>query len=268
MNHGVSALNTSACCWARAGLVLLAVLAAPHTVAAQEDERHEPPSVEANDQRAVEDAREGLAEWWVFPWYDSAQDDLAPVKVRKSRESWSWKGPSWAFDASLLEQFLQALPWIALFLAIGAIVYLGWRLFWRQEAAGVHVANRAANEHQADHARLEALPFPVDHTTGDLLAEARRQYEAGNYARAIIYLFSHQLVECDRRQLIRLARGKTNRQYLRELGRRDALRTLVEHTMITFEAVFFGDHPLDRTGFERCWRQLDQFQALVEGGTA
>ena len=34
----------------------------------------------------------------------------------------------------------------------------------------------------------------------------------------MIYLFSHQLVQLDRHQIIRLAKGKTNRQYLREVG--------------------------------------------------
>ena len=55
----------------------------------------------------------------------------------------------------------------------------------------------------------------------DLLAEARRHYQAGNYGAAIVYLFSFQLVQLDQRQIIRLAKGKTNRQYLREVGPRD-----------------------------------------------
>ena len=58
----------------------------------------------------------------------------------------------------------------------------------------------------------------------DLLAEARRHYQAGNYGAAIVYLFSFQLVQLDRRQIIQLAKGKTNRQYLREVGPRDPLR--------------------------------------------
>ena len=67
--------------------------------------------------------------------------------------------------------------------------------------------------------RVEALPFRVPRQATDLLSEARRQYEKGNYNEAIVYLFSHQLVELDRQHLIHLARGKTNRQLVRELVR-------------------------------------------------
>ena len=47
-----------------------------------------------------------------------------------------------------------------------------------------------------------------------LLEEARRSYEEGDYNTAIVYLYSYQLVKLDQNQWIRLAKGKTNRQYL------------------------------------------------------
>jgi hypothetical protein len=97
----------------------------------------------------------------------------------------------------------------------------------------------------------------------DLLAEARRHYEAGNYGAAIVYLFSFQLVQLDRRQIIRLARGKTNRQYLREVGPRISLRKLVEQTMVAFEDVFFGNRQLRRDRFESCWARLEEFETLA-----
>ncbi len=62
---------------------------------------------------------------------------------------------------------------------------------------------------------------------------------------------------------MRLAKGKTNRQYLREAGRERPLASLLERTMVTFEDVFFGRRALDREGFEICWNQLDQFERLV-----
>jgi hypothetical protein len=102
----------------------------------------------------------------------------------------------------------------------------------------------------------------------DLLAEARRAYEQGNFGEAIIYLFSHQLLQMDRRHLIRLTKGKTNRQYLREIGPRRTLRQLFEQTMVAFEDVFFGAHVLGRDRFEACWSQLNRFDQLVEEGAA
>jgi hypothetical protein len=114
-----------------------------------------------------------------------------------------------------------------------------------------------------DRARIEALPFRIRRGDIDLLAEAKRLYEEGKFGEAIIYLFSYQLVEMDRHQVIRLAKGKTNRQYLRDLKRIAPLRTLLERSMVAFEEVFFGGHTLDRARFESVWQQLGQFDALV-----
>ena len=101
-----------------------------------------------------------------------------------------------------------------------------------------------------------------------MLGEARRHYREGNYSEAIIYLFSHELVELDRFALIRIAKGKTNRQYLRELGPSPPLRPPLELTMTAFEDVFFGRRALDRAGFEACWNQLPVFEQLLSrGGT-
>ena len=116
--------------------------------------------------------------------------------------------------------------------------------------------------------RVEALPTAVARNRDDLLAAARHCYRQGNFREAIIYLFSYQLLQLDRSQLIRLAKGKTNRQYLRELGRRLVLRSLLEKTMVAFEEVFFGNRSISRARFESVWSALDQFEALVAGGAA
>ncbi len=110
---------------------------------------------------------------------------------------------------------------------------------------------------------IESLPFEVPRPQSDLLAEAKRLYEQGAYAQAIVYLFSYQLVQLDQHQAIRLTRGKTNRQYLRELLARPDLGGILERTMVAFEDVFFGHHPLDRAGFERCWQRLDEFHQRI-----
>jgi hypothetical protein len=61
-----------------------------------------------------------------------------------------------------------------------------------------------------------------------------------------------------------LARGKTNRMYLRELRQQPQLKSILELTMTAFEDVFFGNHNLSREEFEACWRQLDDFHKHVE----
>ena len=99
-----------------------------------------------------------------------------------------------------------------------------------------------------------------------MLDQARNFYQAGNYAAAIIYLFSHQLVQLDRRQIIHLAKGKTNRQCLREVGQAEMLRQLVGQTLVAFEDVFFGHHDIDRRRFEACWSRLPEFESLLAQG--
>jgi hypothetical protein len=114
--------------------------------------------------------------------------------------------------------------------------------------------------------RIEALPEPVRERTR-LLDAARRHYQNGNYDEAIIYLFSHQLVCLDKNYLIRLTRGKTNRQYLRELGPRDTIRRILADTIVAFEDVFFGGRSIGQERFERCWNRLGEFESLAVGGT-
>ena len=97
----------------------------------------------------------------------------------------------------------------------------------------------------------------------DLLAEARRCYQQRKFGEAIIYFYSYQLVRLDKNHCIRLTQGKTNRQYLRELGPRMTLRRLLEQTMIAFEDVFFGDYAITQARFESCWRRLDEFERLL-----
>jgi hypothetical protein len=75
----------------------------------------------------------------------------------------------------------------------------------------------------------------------------------------MIYLFSYKLLALDRHNLIRLARGKTNRQYVAELSQQPTLQELLRHSMVAFEDVFFGQHRLDPERFEGCWQSLDRF---------
>ena len=64
-------------------------------------------------------------------------------------------------------------------------------------------------------------------------------WNEGRFGEAILCLFGYQLVELDKHQRIRLAKGKTNRQYLREMGSGGRLRRIVEQTMVAFEDFFF-----------------------------
>ncbi len=233
-----------------------------------------------SDEEAVEAGRESLEGSENFPWYDSDSDsierlDVAPPEDLKNRGSkWErklrpkksrtpWSMPTWLWT------MLEGIGWTLLVMALVAVGYLLVRAFLVAEsgnASAAAIAEGALGSGDVD--RVENLPFQLNAPQTDLLSEARRHYEAGNFKDAIVYLYSYQLVELDKHQLIRLTRGKTNRQYLREVRWRGDLFGPLRATMLAFEDVFFGNHSLDRGRFESCWSGLDAFHQSLEQATA
>jgi hypothetical protein len=184
-----------------------------------------------------------------FPWYDSESDSLKELQFRDR--------PQWKFWD--LSPVLKVAAWTGLVLLAVVLAWLAY-LFARSQSARAWAAAGDGPEVSLDTERVEALPFMARRVRGDLLAQARHHYEQGNYAEAIVYLFSYQLVELDKFAVIHLAKGKTNRQYLRETARVTPLKTALERTMLAFEGVFFGRRALDRAGFEACWNGLPEFE--------
>ena len=257
---------------ALAGWLLLATASFAQTPLETED-----PSVEAG--------AESLQGPISFPWYDAKSDSLRRLDVEppadlKNRQS-EWlrttktkkkkkkKANNAAFSEALWT-FLRIIGWTAVALAFVAVGYLLVRAFLmaETESAGPAVAHSEKEDPRGDVDRVESLPFQLQQPQDDLLTEARRRYEAGNFAEAIVYLYSYQLVELDKHQLIRLTKGKTNRQYLREVHRRSELSGLLRRTMLMFEDVFFGNHDLERRRFESAWQELDTFHQGLEQAIA
>ncbi len=210
----------------------------------------------AEIDKPVEAGREAF-ERGNFPWYDAEHDVLKPVKLapprRASREPLTL--PSWTGNV--------AWALVAIVLVVLAVILL---LVFRESFGPRLRPAVSGGEEVLDAQRVEALPFLAERPRGDLLALARQHYAAGNYSEAIVYLFSYELVQLDKSALVRLVRGKTNRQYLRELGPGQSLRQPLEQTMTAFESVFFGRRPLDRSAFESCWARLGEFENLSARG--
>ncbi|MGE0756936.1 MAG: DUF4129 domain-containing protein [Pirellulaceae bacterium] len=213
---------------------------------------------------ADEAGRRALRESAEFPWYDAERDELRRIEVkppsdvaaRRSRWeppniAWSW--PDW------LSALLSALGWVLLTCLAVLLVYLLIRAFLSTGWVGDAASDSDDGSTTGDADRIEALPFHFQVAQGDLLTRARQLYEAGDFSQAIIYLYGYQLIQLDRHQLIRLTKGKTNRQYLRELRRRRELSELLRGSVALFEEVFFGHHRLDQRRFETCWSRLDEF---------
>ena len=114
-----------------------------------------------------------------------------------------------------------------------------------------------------EQARLEQLPVEVRRIQGDLLAEADRLRQSGRYDEAIIYLFGYRLLQLDRNHLIRLARGKTNLQYLRELASRRELQGIMRETVRLFERSYFGRYEISSDEYEALRGQQTAFESLL-----
>jgi uncharacterized protein DUF4129 len=228
------------------------------------------------DQQAQKVAKDSLAGRTRFPFYDRRNDELRRLNVEPPHDPDSanrktkWAGKkatprTGAFAGSgseFLGTLLQVLGLTTLIVFIGVLAWLIARAFLKHETTESVISKVVETSRDVD--RVEVLPFQLRKPSGDFLAEAQRLYEAGQFSEAVIYLYSHLLVQLDRHHIIRLAKGKTNRQYLRETRSRPLLKEILERTMIAFEDAFFGHHVLSREQFEEGWLRLDEFHAELE----
>jgi hypothetical protein len=227
----------------------------------------------------IQSTKDALSSGSRFPWYDRQNDsarrlNIVPRVPPDDRgQKWSsvpvqptptnTQNPMRMPRLNFVGGTLQWLGLTALIVLLGIIAYLIATSFLKEEISS-GASDRKVVEVRRDADRVEALPFKVRAATTDFLAEARRLYDAGQYSEAIIYLFSYQLVELDRNHVIRLSKGKTNRQYLREARPRPLLAGVLETTMIAFEDAFFGNKSLSRDTFEQSWARLNDFRLELE----
>jgi len=210
-----------------------------------------------NSQKAIDAGGDALRPANRFPWYDKTSDGFRRLEVAAPEKASS-------FEAGALMNSL--IFWVAIATLALVLTALILMLLRAVRLRKLREAGHGETEAVGEARRIEALPVRVTRTQLSLLDQARTFYQAGNYASAMIYLFSHQLVQLDRHQVIRLAKGKTNRQYLREVGQADRLRALVGQAVVAFEDVFFGHHEIDRQRFETCWSHLPEFEKLLAQG--
>jgi hypothetical protein len=215
----------------------------------------------AEPELAVESAATSLASSPDLPWYDAEADDFRPAEVDPPRNR---ANPA-NTNTDLSELFLR-LGWLLLAALLVYLVYLIARAFLNQEVSDRVALDRGPAG--ADITRVEELPVALKKPPADFLDEARRLYHRGDYAQAIVYLFSHQLLQLDRRQWVRLVKGKTNRQYLREIRRSakpsaDQLAGMFEATVLLFEEVFFGKRLPPREAIDAVWSDINRFDMVV-----
>lgn len=228
-----------------------------------------------NAQSNIDAARDAFSQR-SYPWYDAESDAARPISfsprpsansldraeipeadlTTRTTGNWNWGGTSLGWG---LSGFAWAML-VLLIVGIGAL--LAWAFFKIESSSRNSSLSNTRNRRSLAES-IEQLPFQLQQPSGDFRSLAQQAYQSGDYRRAIVFLFSHTLISLDQAHLIRLRKGKTNRQYLRELKPHAALGSFYESVMEPFESVFFGDHELTQTEFESCWRNLETFQQNV-----
>jgi hypothetical protein len=186
--------------------------------------------------------------------YDRDSVRLAPPRQAATT---NWPSYDWSFLAT---------PTIVTMFVIGVAIAIGlmvW-LFVSMQLGEHGVASEDTFRRRTIEESIKQLPFELDANFGDFRTPAWEAYQAGNLRRSLILLFSHVLVTLDQRNLVHLKKGKTNRQYLKELKHHPKLAGYYGDVMVPFEQAFFGDHPVDQSVCEKCWNELEPFQANLD----
>lgn len=194
-----------------------------------------------------------------YPWYDAKTDSFRPLRPpQEITEEQTQQSPFFAPAAEAVGSFLQMVMWGILGLLIVTALVLIARSVGVLDLKASDVRRPA--EPIVELETLEALPEPV-RTVGDLLGEAERLAGQESFAEAIVCYYSWQLVQLDRQQAIEVQKGKTNRQYRREVSlSRPDLNDAFSASIRLFEEAFFGKLPVSREAFERVWVDRDQFR--------
>ena len=217
-------------------------------------------AVAQEGEEAISLGAEALDSWADYPWYDSANDSVRPVRLPARQRVTQPTPPTFRGGGGGSDW--DWVGWTLIGLMVLAIVALAVKFFLDRDKRLSKAAGAGRVVPPASVDRLEELPFELDEPVHDPWAAARASADRGDYNRAIILLYSHQLLELDRAQLIHLAKGKTNRQYLREVRSRPGLAFMLSTTIVAFEDVFFGGHELTRERFEECWRLTQELVGL------
>ena len=188
-----------------------------------------------------------------FPWYDAPKDAAKPGVIPRevpTRELTAAEPGGYSFG-DITTILLMALALLAL------LVLLAW-LYRVYQPAPREPEKKPLGPARA--ARIEDLPEEMRHERSDSpWAEMLRARDRGDYSRAIMELFVHQLMALHARDLIRLAPGRTARQLVRSIRNPD-YAPLVTPTLRQFESVYYGRRKATKDDFDALWPHAQAFE--------
>lgn len=188
------------------------------------------------------------------PWYDAGSDDwrriAVPAPETPSERAGSDRGRGGGGGG-----IGSVFSWLMVAVAMAATAWLIWQLVRNlaaERGAPVAEERRAAVARAV--ADLSALPFADAQSAKDPEAALERAIAERDWRRAVAWSYALHLVELDHAGALRVAKGTTNRGYLRmlaawaeERASRRTLTPLLGDAVSTFERTWFGHHPADQT---------------------
>lgn len=174
--------------------------------------------------------------------------------IPENREKPEPESASWREN---LRPALYALLALAL-LAIGFFVWRRWR---KQPPEFVQQAQPLAAAPNLADEDLVASQLPED----AWLAMATEMANKGEWRLASRAFYLAALAQLGRRELITLARHKSNRDYQRELRRRarthSGMLEAFDHCLLLFERSWYGSHRVSRENLDAMAAQLERLRA-------
>ncbi len=221
--------------------------------------------------------RENLRSSAQHEWYDGTSGKLTRPTLRSASppnepRDWTLKpsqrvtsgGRAWS-GSSGNDWIWPVLFATVVMLILGTIYFL--RTVGRAGSSRSSIPDRTRDPQLQ--ARAEELPFELPRTGEGVLEMARRLAIEGRFGEATVALYGFQLLMLDRVQRIRLAKGKTNRQYVRELRQAEPFTSILSETMVAFERFVFGGHLTTSATFYGVWNRVEEFETKLaaEAGT-
>lgn len=198
-----------------------------------------------------------------FPWYDSTKDAYRPLRPVKKDASTSSANTA-SKNSRVGENIANAavpISQIVMWSLLAALI-VGLLIVIIRGAQNIDINLDSATKTATATVNLEALEALPEPTRGvsDLLGEAARLASQSSYGSAMTFYYSWQLLQLDQHQVIEVQKGKTNRQYSREVGAAmPELLKVVSPSIRLFEDAFFGGLPITGDDFQRVWEERFRF---------
>ncbi len=210
-----------------------------------------------------ESASKGLLGSWF--------DDVERMISKAIKKGWAWikKIYHWLFPNRRHHEESSGghsgeLPWKAIMYtliaaAVGLIAWSGWRM-WKTRTGAIVTAEvvKAMPDLHSDDVLADQLP------EDGWLSFARELMEKGDFRLALRAAYLACLAHLGERQLLTIARYKSNREYDRELQRRarsrDELLSAFGENLNVFERVWYGSHEATRDTLTDFTRNLEKIR--------